>query len=458
MRAVLVGLLFVLMLGVREFHVHFPGDLGSRAATAIGFLWLFGFLLGEMISRLSVPRITGYLLAGVVCGPFLLGLVDREVVSHMAIVDRLALSLIAFTAGAELRFERLRARIGALLGVTGIQTAVVFALCAGALWSLQGAVPLFEGQASGTVLAAVLLLGLIATAKSPATTVAVIVECRARGPMTDAILGITVIKDIVVLICFSLLVSLVLPALGAAALRGPGVPSAGVVLVEVLLSLPAGALFGLIMIAYFRLVGRQKALFVVAAAFLLLSLSDAFGLDPLLCAVVAGFAVSNFSGQGRVFTEGLERAAGPVFLVFFCLAGAALDLSVLAGLWPVVLLYLALRTGSMFIGTWLGALAVGESEEFRRYGFTGFLGQAGVSLGLATLVRAQLPGMGSAIADLVVGGIVINQVFGPIAFRWALVRSREAQGSRADEEATGCRTGGEKQAPEPHIDSSMKSS
>ncbi len=437
MRGLLIALILLLMLALQQVHAHFPSDLASRSALVLGFLLLAGFLLGELTARISVPRITGYLLAGVACGPYALGMVDAEVVEHLRLVDKLALALIAFTAGAELRYASLRARIKAILSVTLVQTIVVFSITAGALYLLRTHLSLFDGVSGGMALAVALVLGLIATAKSPATTVAVIVETRAKGPVTDAVLGITVIKDIVVLVGFSLLMGLVVPALSQQphAVPTPGMPTPAGVMLEVLLSLPVGAVLGLLMIGYFRYVNRQNLLFVVAAAFLLISVCEAFHLDPLLVAVVAGFVLSNFSSQGEVFLNGLKGAAGPVFLIFFSLAGAGLNLGLLSSLWPMVLIYLLLRTGSMWLGTWLGAVVAGEGEGLRRFAWTGFLGQAGVSLGLALLVRAQFPNVGAAVADLVVGAIVVNQIVGPVAFRWALVRLGEANLTQESSEA-----------------------
>lgn len=430
MRLVLVAALLVIMVGLQELHAHFPSDLGSRAALAFGFLLLCGFLLGEILARF-VPRITGYLFAGMICGPHVLGLVGADVVSHLALVNELALVLIALTAGGELEMGRLRARIKAIVSIGLFQTGIVFVVSAGGLWLLQDWIGLLSGLNGTQVISVVALLGIIATATSPSTAVAVILEARSKGPMTETVLGVTVLKDILVLAGFSLVLALAMPQFATNPQAASHQAGLGFLMLEVLLSLLAGGVFGALMIAYLRFVGRQTVLFVVGSAFLLISLSGAFGLDVLLVAVAAGFAVRNFSKQGVPFLQGLERAAGPIFLIFFCLAGAGLDLGVLASLWHVALFYICLRTSSTWVGTWLGAALVKDDPGVRNHAWTGFIGQAGVSLGLAALLRARLPGIGPAIADLIVGGIVVNQVLGPVVFRWALRRVGEARETRA---------------------------
>ena len=420
MRWLLLGALVAVMLGFQQIAPALDLDVSGRAALVFGFLLLAGFLLGELLAPLGLPRVTGYLFAGMGFGGSALGIVDAEVVAHLHLVDDLALSLIAFTAGGELRIDRVRARGRSILSITFIQTAIVFVLMTGLLWLVRAAFP-FGADLDGLgALRVMAVLGLIATAKSPATTVAVIVETRARGPLTDTVLGVTMLKDIVVLVAASVLLALVAPKL-------QGRASLGLVLGEIGLSFVAGVVVGALMIAYLRWVRRELVLFVLASAFLLISVSHAFHLHSILVAMAAGFTVTNASRHGAPFLDSLERASAPVFLVFFCLSGAILNLGVLVTMWHVTLLYVGLRVILMWLGTAAGALVARDDAAIRRHAWTGFLGQAGVSLGLAAMVRQSFPDVGGPVADLIVGGIVLNQVIGPILFRRALIRSGEGR-------------------------------
>jgi len=425
LRLLLVSLFFLVMVALGGLHSGIPDDVGARAALVFGFLMLSGFVVGELAAKLQVPRITGYLLAGMACGPSLLALVDREVIEHLRLVDDLALALIAFTAGAELKTSRLRARARGIASVTLVQTTMVFVAVGLALWLLRPLLTFCHGLAAAQVLSVVAVLALIATATSPSTAVAVIIEARSKGDITDTVLGTTVLKDIVVLVGFSLVLSMALPHFSLS--DAPPVSSVGGVLLEVLLSLGMGAAFGVLMILYLRFVGKQRMLFIVACAFISIHLSRTFHLDHLLVAVAVGFTVSNFSRQGEAFLQGLESAAGPVFLIFFCLAGAGLNLSVLLSVWHIALIFILLRGLFTYAGTAAGAALAKEPSAVRKLAWTGFIGQAGVSLGLATLARKFMGQPGAYIADLVVGAVVINQIFGPVAFRWALMKSGEGK-------------------------------
>ena len=425
MRGLLLVLLVGLMLGLQALGGGILGELGPRAVLVFGFLLLVGFLLGEILAPYGLPRVTGYLLAGMATGPSALGLVDEEVVAHLGLIDELALALIAFTAGAELKVDRLRARIGCIALTTGIQSLVVFVGATAVAWLASPLFPFAAGLSGGERVGVAAVFGLIATATSPATTVAVIVESRARGSLTDTILGTVMLKDIVVLVGWSVLLSFVGPAFASGG--ASEAPRLLVVLAEVLVSLPVGALIGGGMILYLRHVARDLVVFVLAAGFLLISLSHAFHLDSLLVAMAAGFTVSNLSNRARVFIAGLERASGPVFLVFFCLAGASLDLHVLLRSAHLVAILVAARLLFTWAGTGLGVLAARDEAKVRRHAWTGFIGQAGLSLGLAAVIRGGFGPLGTPIADLVVGGIVVNQILGPILFRRALLRSGEGR-------------------------------
>jgi len=420
---VLLILVFLVMVGLNALHVGLPDDVGARAALVFGFLLITGFILGEMLTRLAVPRITGYLLAGMICGPSLLELVDQPVIDHLRLVDDLALIMIAFTAGAELTLGRLRSRLKSIGSITVSQTVMVFLAVTAVFWALRPVIGVLESLDGAQYLGVAAILGVIATATSPSTAVAVILEARSRGPVTDTVLGCTVLKDILVLVGFSLVMALSLPGFTA----GPGmeVTPAGWILLEAALSLVIGFVFGLLMILYLRFVGRERVLFVVAAAFVIIVISRTFSLDHLLVAVAAGFTVSNLGAQGGGFLTGLERASAPVFLIFFCLAGASLNLSVLGSLWHLALLFVLSRAVFTWAGTWAGAAIAGDPAPVKKSAWTGFIGQAGVSLGLATLARRAFPEVGGMIADLIVGAIVFNQLVGPIWFRFTLLKTGE---------------------------------
>ena len=143
--------------------------------------------------------------------------------------------------------------------------------------------------------------------------------------------------------------------------------------------------------------------------------------------MIAGFVIENFTDRGGDLIQAVERYSLPVFIVFFAINGANLDWSLLANVWPLVVLLVAVRIAAIWLGTSVGSSIAGDEAPIRRNLWLGFLTQAGVTLGLATLIEARIPGMGTQIKTIVIAMIAINQVVGPLAFRFGLFRSGEAR-------------------------------
>ena len=394
-------------------------------AMLLGFLVLAAFLAGRASSAVELPQITGFLILGIVVGPHALGLLPRMAVEDFRLINGGALSLIALTAGGELRLSSVRERLPSILSILAIQSALVFAVVLAAVYWGRRFVPFLEGSPPRAALAVGLLFGLVAVAKSPATTIAVITEERARGVLTRTVLGITVVKDVVVLVLIALLIPL------AAVIADPGTSFGFDTLWEVLrsigLSVLAGLLVGWILARYLRTIGGYPVLVVLSAAFLLVILSERFGLEYILIAMAAGFYVQNFSRQGAPFLRALEANSLPVYALFFAVAGADLRIDVLGGVWVITAILVALRAAGLWLGTWVGAVATADPESIRRYAWMGFLAQAGVTLGVANIIRDRFPHWGTDVATVIVAMIAVNQLVGPPAFRFALVRAGESR-------------------------------
>ena len=207
----LLGLMKILGgLGLAEAEA-----LGFHASMAFGFLILSGYLAGEAAQRVHLPRITGYLLAGVLCGPDLLAVLDQRIVHYLKTIDQVALFYIALTAGGELDWRSVRPQLRRILSLGGAQLVPGWLLVLGVFLLASGQLEFLAVLSWQAKLAACAILAIISVAVSPATTVAVIVETRARGPLRDLALGTTVLMDVVVIIAFTLVLSQSGAVLGA---------------------------------------------------------------------------------------------------------------------------------------------------------------------------------------------------------------------------------------------------
>jgi Kef-type K+ transport system membrane component KefB len=419
---------FFLTLAVFSYAVRWLGieaidDPAGSALLSLGCLIIGGVLAGELAVRARLPRITGYLVLGLVAGPHALGLETVRDAELLRLFEELALGLIALTAGGELRIATLRRRLGPLVTITAAHTVGIVVMVGGVLWLAARVVPLDPSLGPVETAAAALLLGVVAVAVSPSTTMAVITDLRARGELVETVLGVTILKDLLVLLLFTAVAALVLPWVGGAE---PGAGDLAHVVLEISASLAVGAGLGLLLGLFVAKVGRLVPLTVLVLALASLELGRASWMEHLLICMAAGFAARNaFPSAAGSFLDALEQSSMPIYVIFFALAGAGLDLGVLRSAWLPATLYVLVRLAAVWLTTSLPAALVGSSEEVRRFGWMGFVAQAGLSLGLAARLEHELPSVGGALATLVVAAVMVNQLVGPVLWERAIVAAGE---------------------------------
>jgi Kef-type K+ transport system membrane component KefB len=423
-RLVALGVLAALMALARWGHIEELTGLGHQATLSLGFVLIFGFLVGHFAKQLSLPGITGYILAGILCGPYVGRLLTPTVVEQLRLIDDLALALIAFAAGGELRIRSLAPRLRSIVAINATQTVLVFSGLGAGAAALYLLTPFIDAP-SIPLISLAIVFGLLGVANSPATAVAIINEYRARGPLTDTVLGVTVLKDVVILILITVLLPLV------RVLSEPGsVFDLGFVLdlsVVIGASLMGGVALGLLVTLYMRGVGAVLSLFIVGVGVLATLTARQFHLEPLLLCMVAGFVIENATKMGDRFIQAIDRSVLPVYVVFFAIGGASLDLGAVRATWVISLSLVTLRLILLSAATAVGeATARGGNEPVRRWGWMGFVAQAGVTLGLASIVERSFPGWGTQVKTIALAMIAVNQLLGPVAFRWALMKSGEA--------------------------------
>ncbi len=420
----LFGLTALALLMALMFYLSRFGGGAFPLSMTLGFLLLVGFVCGKLGNRIGLPGITGYLAAGIVMGPSLLGVLDRRAVTDLELINSFALTLIALTAGGEVNLRRIARSLKSfamiVAGQMTITFASVFVLMA---WALSFFPVEFPLGAAG-LMAVGALFAITSIANSPSSTVAVIVESGARGRMTELTLGITILKDIMVIVAFALTFGLV-SQLFDPSQAGHGHNIAAELSWEIGGSIAFGVALGLMIIGYMKYIGTELPVFVVALSYLVAVASNAMSLHALLVCMSAGLAVNNLSGRGHSFIEAVEKGSLPLYVLFFAIAGAGIDFSVLADVWLLVLVLTASRLAFTWFGTWLGARVAGEQRDVRGNIWMGFLAQAGITLGIAVIVAENFPGWGDTFKSVVIGSIALFQVGGPVMFKFGLGRAGE---------------------------------
>jgi Kef-type K+ transport system membrane component KefB len=413
----------------------FPAEAPEEQLTILmGFVLLSASVAGALASRTGLPKITGFLVVGILMGPSVLGLVPRGALDELRLIDEFALALIAMLAGGALKLQALRpaARIIALttvavVGVVSVGVALVFI-------PVGYFLPFLDGVGLGGILGLALLFGIWSANSSPDLTVAVIEEVGSKGRLTDVILGVTIVKDVLVIVLFTLALALVQPLLGRQAGEGGILMDLGR---EVGGALLLGSALGWLFSFYLEREGGQPAYVTFLFAYVLLVLADLLHVELLLTGVAAGFVIENLSEAGDEMIRGIELVAVVIFAFFFTIAGASLDLEAIGTFWVAALILFAARLLFTLWGTNLGARWADAPPEVQSLTWRGLLSQGGVTLGLLLVLSETFPEIGEGVVALGMAIIIGNILGGPILLKTALTWTRDADRGEADEAGKG---------------------
>jgi Kef-type K+ transport system membrane component KefB len=425
MRIILLIILGGLMQAAGTFAPS-PGTGSGAAGTALafGYLLLSAFFAGDLCESLRLPRLTGYILAGIAAGPGVLNLVTTVTTGNLKIFNGIAIALIALTAGVELDLGEMRPlfrsiRWQIVLAVLG--TAVILAVT---IYLARFWLPFMRGMRPVQTIAAALVLGVTMVAQSPAVVVALRAEMAADGPLTRTVLGVVVVSDLVVVLLFAVVSSIAKSLFGAEA---DAIQTALSLTWQLGGSMLIGAIVGAIVFLYLHFIRARGSLFVIVVGFIVAEVGQRVELDPLIVALAAGLFIRNLTPLGPQLLEAVEGAALPVYVVFFAVTGATLRLTDLLVIGPSALLFAVVRAGGFAAGSWSAARVAEAPAVVRKFAVFGLVPQAGLALALALLLARTFPTFGNAASSLIVAMVAINQIVAPVLFRMALVKSGESK-------------------------------
>jgi len=372
-----------------------------------------GLLLNRIVKKLGLPNVTGYLVAGLLVGPFCLNVFPREVIEQSSIITSVALGFIAFSIGGEFRISSIKQIGGKVLTITFAQALAAAALVDVGLVLLGFDLPL------------ALVLGAIATATAPAATLMVVRQYKAKGPVTNILLPVVALDDAIGLVVFSISLAV------AQALSAGGALSAGEMLlgplVEIGGSLLVGTAIGLVLsfaLKYFHSETNRLPL-VICAVLLGTALADVLHLSSLLTLMMCGAAVANLREDCEQVLAITDRWTPALFLLFFVISGAELDLAVLPTVGLLGIAYLVLRSAGKYFGARLGSAMAGAEENIRKYLGVALLPQAGVAIGMCQIVAAEFPTYGPQVQAVILSATLIYELVGPLLTKMVLTKAGE---------------------------------
>lgn len=393
--------------------------------TSLGLILLFALLVGHLVKFAKVPEVTGYLVAGMLVGPSVLGWVTHENLQALHVFSEVGLGLILFSIGGVFEFARMRQIGRGVLALTLAESALA------ALFVIVGM--LLIGQPWQVAL----LLGAIAVETGAASTLMVIRENNASGPFTEALTGVIGMNNILALVAFSLAAAtLDLSALAAGGgLDAGGVARAVFPLVWQLVGSSAlGFLVGLLLAGWASQVFESGEVLILLVGCVLLTVGVATALDlsPLVASLAVGATMANLSAKSRRLFEALSHTDPPLYVIFFVLAGADLNLALLPTLGALGAVYVLCRAGGKLGGAWLAARRVHSPEPVRRLLGLSIFAQAGLAVGLVLVTRERFPEIAPTVTTVVLGAVVVFEIAGPLSARFALDRSGESRPHEPD--------------------------
>ncbi len=395
----------------------------------IAILLAAGLAASKITQRFHLPSVTGYILAGLLLGPTGFGIITQQTIGHnLTHFTQIALMLIAFGIGEHIELHTLKKHTKSLkwiglfeaLGAFFVVSTVIFV-------SIHLTNFIVPGWSLRDYLILCLLLGSIGVATAPAATLLVIRELRAKGPLTSTLMAIVAIDDGLAIMIFGLVVSIAHQVLGHSG--APILISIGASLMEIIGSLLLGILTGTTLILMLGKLEEQGELMTAGLAILLLcgEIALYLHLSPLLAGMAAGFSLVNKAERDvRVF-RALNKFEPPIYVLFFTLAGSHLDIEALRTAGVLGIIYFLSTVTGKISGVNLGARIAGSPRQVGRYLGLAMMPQAGVAIGLIFLLSSDetLAPYTVVITPVVLTGVFISELLGPVSARYALTKAGE---------------------------------
>ena len=386
--------------------------------TSIGLILLLALLAGHLVKVLRIPEVTGYILAGVALGPSMLGWLSQENLVALGVLSEVALGLILFSVGSVFEFSRFLKFGRQVLVITLVESALAaVAVTVGALWL-------------GQPWPVALLLGIIATATAPASTLMVIRECDSAGPLTENLLGIIAVNNLLCIMLYGLVAAAIDLTIG---LEGISTLESLYRAVfwfvwQTVGSAALGYLVGLMLAAWSSQVTESGEILILLAGSILLCVgaSRELNLSPLVASLSVGATMVNLSRRSRHVFDTLSNTDPPFYAMFFVIAGAELDVARIPAMGALGLVYIIGRASGKFAGAGLATWRLGLEPKVRSFLGFALQAQAGLAIGLTLAVNSRYPQFAPVVTTVVLASAAVFEMVGPTSTRFALVRAGEA--------------------------------
>ncbi len=396
-------------------HFEFYNQLSepTKILLALSVMLLAGFLLTRITKLLKLPNVSGYIIAGILIGPYCLDLISKDIIQHMDFVSDIALSFIAFGVGKFFKKDVLKKVGGKVIVITifeALMAMLVISISMHFIFHLDWNFAL--------------LLGAIASATAPASTMMTIKQYKAEGEFVNILLQVVALDDIVCLLAFSVATSFVSASEG------------GIQVMEIIK--PIGfnilaILLGAVLAIILRLVLNPKRskenrlILVIMELLLICGLCSIMNISPLLCCMIFSTVYINITDDSYLFHQ-IDNFTPPIMLLFFVLSGMRLDLTTLTTVGIIGVAYFIIRILGKYVGSFIGCAITKQNKNIRNNLGLALIPQAGVAIGLSVLGQRLLPtDLGNLLSTIILSSSVLYEFIGPACAKASLFLSHSIE-------------------------------
>ncbi len=372
-----------------------------------------GLLLTRVVKLVKLPNVTGFLIAGLLIGPYCFKLISVDMLDTLDILTTAALGFIAFSIGSEFKLAHIKAIGGKIILITVCEALGAVILVDVAVIAFGFPVPM------------ALTMGAIAAATAPAATLLVVRQYRAKGELTSTLLPVVAMDDAIGLMAYAISVSVAKMIQNGDAFNV--MTTIVDPLLEIVLSLAAGGVLGAVVAISNRFFQSKANRLSISIAAVLLgaSLAQKFDLSPLLLCMAIGAVYVNLRNDAIQTLEHVDTWTPPLFMMFFVISGADLNVSMLPKLGLIGVLYIVARVIGKYFGAYLGCTISKTSPKIRKYLGFSLVPQAGVAIGIAQLAVRELPQYGASIQAVILCATLIYELIGPVLTKASLIKAGE---------------------------------
>ncbi len=399
--------------------------------TLVGIIIIAGFVLGELADKLNLPKVTGYIIAGILLSPQIAPFVSESFVDDTKIVTNISLSIITFSVGGTLSIAKIKNQGRQILKITlGESIFASLLVMLGFILLSPFLLNINDATYMTVYIPLSLMLGSLAAPTDPTATLAVAHEYKAKGKVISTIMGVAAFDDAMGLLLFSIAIAIATPFVSSQDIE------IGSVALSVVRQLFGAILVGGVVGFIFNKASQHLAkssegmMITIIIGFLSLcfGISSYLEVDELLAIMFMGFMVINFNKKQELIFQLLERYTEQlVFILFFTISGMHLDISVLGNVFLVVLLFVILRALGKFTGVLVGARKA--SREVKKYTAGGLIPQGGIVIGLALMIKYNpvFSSISDEFINIILGATVIHEVIGPVITKLSLKKAGEIE-------------------------------